>query len=439
MGIRSIQYGFGTAPGLDDVVPTSKEFCYNDGAQVFSANVSHLLAGGERYFALVVVCNRGGLCLNFTSDGIIADFTIPSAGHVVDGKSIHADLNFVTATQSICAAWTNFTDAESGIAAYEVTWGRCSDVSINFFGAFVPVGLNSTYCFPDVEVAVGTAYCSVVRTTNRAGIQVLRKSDGFLVCGPPIPGVVVVGADPFVSSKYQSSTETMTVSWTGFRDAGAPLVSYQIRLFESGTRGERETLIHGPVFTDSSRSWSSNLTLVNGNAYTAEVCVQDILDQHGCSNSSRIIVEVTPPEIGSVFCGPTELLHTRFHSDPTTLQASWTRFRDSESGLVSFQWALGSTAGQSDIMAFQSVGLQTHGVAALTLSHGDTFYISVMATNGVGMSAVASSEQILVHTRRPLFSVFHVRHSRSNTTSQVWSSSADLDVWWEMEEDSLRS
>eukprot|EP00961_Rhodomonas_salina_P231626 3128932-Rhodomonas_salina.1 len=38
MGIRSIQYGFGTQPGLDDVVATSKELCYNDVPQIFSAN-----------------------------------------------------------------------------------------------------------------------------------------------------------------------------------------------------------------------------------------------------------------------------------------------------------------------------------------------------------------------------------------------------------------
>eukprot|EP00961_Rhodomonas_salina_P232164 3136526-Rhodomonas_salina.1 len=210
------------------------------------------------------------------------------------------------------------------------------------------------------------------------------KSDGFLVCGPPIPGFGVGGPDPNFPIKFQSNTETITISWEGFRDAGAPFVSYRIGLFESGRGDEQETLFHGPVITDSFRSWSFNTTLVHGNAYMADICVYDVLDQQACSNSSRIIVDVTPPVVGSVFCGPTELLHTRFLSDPTALQVSWTRFHDSESGLDSFQWALGSTAGHSDIMDFQSVGLKTHGSAVLTLRHGDTFYITVKATNGAG-------------------------------------------------------
>jgi len=81
----------------------------------------------------------------------------------------------------------------------------------------------------------------------------------------------------------------------------------------------------------------------------------------------------------------------------TELHATWTS-SDPESGIVDYQYAIGTTAGGTDVLRWTSVGASTEVTrTGLTLTWGAAYYFSVKAKNGQGAwSSIGSSNGIQV-------------------------------------------
>ncbi|MDM7998888.1 MAG: PKD domain-containing protein [Dehalococcoidia bacterium] len=86
----------------------------------------------------------------------------------------------------------------------------------------------------------------------------------------------------------------------------------------------------------------------------------------------------------------------------TELHAAWT-CSDPESGIVEYQYAIGTTAGGTDVVNWTTVGTQTEVTrGGLTLTWGATYYFSVKARNGQGLwSTTGSSNGIQVADPTP--------------------------------------
>ena len=79
-----------------------------------------------------------------------------------------------------------------------------------------------------------------------------------------------------------------------------------------------------------------------------------------------------------------------------TLHASWSSF-DPESGIIGYEYAIGTAIGSTDVVPWTPVGLNTQvSRSGLLLANGVTYYFSVRATNGVGLSTVGYSNGIKV-------------------------------------------
>jgi DNA-binding beta-propeller fold protein YncE len=79
----------------------------------------------------------------------------------------------------------------------------------------------------------------------------------------------------------------------------------------------------------------------------------------------------------------------------TEIHASWSS-ADAESGIVEYLYAVGTAAGGNDIVDWTSAGSATEKtITGLSLTPGQTYYISVKAVNGQGLtSEVGSSDGI---------------------------------------------
>jgi hypothetical protein len=80
----------------------------------------------------------------------------------------------------------------------------------------------------------------------------------------------------------------------------------------------------------------------------------------------------------------------------------WAASADLESGIDYYAYGIGSEAGAADIRWWQTVGMNTSTYSAslveLGFAEGDTFYISVYAMNGAGLSSdVAATPPIIFH------------------------------------------
>lgn len=73
-------------------------------------------------------------------------------------------------------------------------------------------------------------------------------------------------------------------------------------------------------------------------------------------------------------------------TSPTDLAANWSASSDPNSGLARYYYALGTTAGDSDVVAWNSNwGYDTVALTALPLQTGQWYYFSVRAENGAGL------------------------------------------------------
>lgn len=86
-----------------------------------------------------------------------------------------------------------------------------------------------------------------------------------------------------------------------------------------------------------------------------------------------------------------------YQEDTTKLSASWVS-SDPESGIVEYQYAVGSAPGLADVAGWVSVGINTSGTRyGLSLQPGQTYYINVKAKNNAGVwSAIGSSDGITI-------------------------------------------
>jgi len=86
----------------------------------------------------------------------------------------------------------------------------------------------------------------------------------------------------------------------------------------------------------------------------------------------------------------------------TQLHATWTS-SDPESGIAEYQYAIGTSAGGTDVVDWTSAGTATSVTrTGLTLDVGTTYYFSVKAKNGEGLwSEAGTSNGILAEEETP--------------------------------------
>ena len=70
---------------------------------------------------------------------------------------------------------------------------------------------------------------------------------------------------------------------------------------------------------------------------------------------------------------------------------------DTESGVVDYQWGIGTSPNTTDIQPLVSVGVETSGInrdLLGVLKHNETYYVTVVAKNGAGLSASLTSDGV---------------------------------------------
>lgn len=118
------------------------------------------------------------------------------------------------------------------------------------------------------------------------------------------------------------------------------------------------------------------------------------------TSSNGILIDITPP-VQSV---PIHLYDVEFsltqsssyQGNNHTISATW-GFQDLESGIVSYSWSIGTKPYGQEIQEYVSVGMQTHATNSSLqglLLHNETYYVTVKAVNGAGLSSVVTSSGI---------------------------------------------
>ena len=115
------------------------------------------------------------------------------------------------------------------------------------------------------------------------------------------------------------------------------------------------------------------------------------------ASSNGITVDTTPPVLTSPILHYDVAYSTSeavvYQGSNSTILVTW-GFSDPESGVVSYQWAVGSVPYGQDLQPYTSVGTATRGMNGSflgLLKNNVTYYATVRAYNGAGLSWTATS------------------------------------------------
>ena len=128
--------------------------------------------------------------------------------------------------------------------------------------------------------------------------------------------------------------------------------------------------------------------------------------------------------------------HNRFRCTEELLSANWDEFEDPESQLEQYDWCVGTSKAQCDVLPLRSVGMKPKGAAIVRrLPSGTRLFASVYAINGAGLKTRLVSEQCEVISVSPkLVEVIDIPSlNGSNLTDIDWKPIAQsLSLKWEV-------
>jgi hypothetical protein len=235
------------------------------------------------------------------------------------------------------------------------------------------------------DLTSGTTYHYKVKSRDTDGSGLWAESEDYTFTTLDITAPVISQ----VSATGITQTSA-TITWTT-DEAATSQVEYGL----SDQYGSATTLDATTV-----TSHSVNLTgLTAGTTYHYRVKSQDASTNEAISADYTFTtssIPVTPPDTTP----PTTPVVTDdgvITTDLNQLHATWTS-SDPESGIAEYQYAIGTSAGGTDVVDWTSAGTDTEVTkTGLDLSVGTTYYFSVKAQNGEGLwSDIGTSDGITV-------------------------------------------
>lgn len=374
-GVAYYDYSIGTAAGLTDVKGWTSAGMTNE---VVATGLT--LTDGKVYFINIrAVSNVAKEGYVGSSDGITIDATAPTTPTVTDGGA------FAASTTELSASWSS-ADAQSGIANYEYAVGTTAGA--NDVRDWTSAGTLTMLTIGSLSLVDGGTYYISVRATNGAGAKsVAGTSDGITIdmTAPSQPIVTDDGAYTTIGTqlhaKWSSSDPQSGIAKYECAVGTTPGGTDALAWTSAGTATDYvitvPTLISGKTYYISARA-------ING-AGTASLV----------GTSDGILVDFTPPTT------PVVVDDGQYTTDTSKLHATWTS-QDPETGIVGFEYSVGTTLGGTEFVNWTSVGMDTSITrTGLTLTSGTTYYVNVRATNGVGLKSIGSSDGLTIDTTAP--------------------------------------
>ena len=342
------------------------------------------------------------------------------------------DLSYVASLDSLSARWSGFDDVPSGIALYRWAIGT-SPGGTDLFNYRVVSGATSK-SIEGLSLQNGQKYFVSVKAVDRAGNSVVATSNGVVVdVTPPKLGTIVIDAfnTPDASGTFYvvRSLESLRVSWSGYEDAESGISTYAVGLGSGGCSTDDLLPLHD---VGRRKAWTLDEDIPPQS--TARVLLRSWNNAgfYTDSCSAPIRIDDTAPTAGVVYDvghGPRTGEDADYQSSCVQIAAAWDSFSDAESGIVRYEWAVGSGRRPSQqVMAFVDVGLSTDASCVtggcLQLEDGVTYFVTVRAFNGVDLFVEVLSNGVMVDRVPP-------------TAGSVWDGSMPGDVSYQASLDVL--
>ena len=396
--VASFAWAIGTTPHASDVMNVTNV------GPLTSASTEVALMDGTTYYVTVYATNLAGLVSSSSSAGVTVDSSAPLAPSQVN---VHLDDDealpgWLGSTYRIDVSWADAVEPHSDVT---YRWALGTTHHGQQVLPWTPVGAATSDFAIGLSLVPGMPYYVSVEVTNDMGLQSVALSSLIRVDPyAPAPGTVADGLSTVSPRRSQREDWKLDCAWAAFIDPQSGIDSYRVGW--GTTRGTADFVSFIPVGANVSTYTQAGVSLQQGTMYYCTVLAYDMAGNMVSASSQGVMIDTTPVVQGSVFDIDPELpggsgaVDIDSTSNPSTLKISWPGWHDHESGVTRVEWALGTTAGDTDISGHWT-HVRSHTTTATftspePLASGTMIYATVRMWNGVGMTTEASSDGIVV-------------------------------------------
>ncbi len=203
---------------------------------------------------------------------------------------------------------------------------------------------------------------------------------------------------------FSSSPSALSTAWDG---VFSTQLSGNRSIFEVGVGtvpGSDNVYPLTPVGEGEVEADLPGLTLVEGVAYYSTVRATNPLGVSTTSVSDGVVVDSTPPDVGTVLGGRgTGYRSAMAQGDTSEFLMRWFGFQDAQSSIHHYEAAVTNTTAPPSPTQYADVGIGLQAnLSSLSLVPGETYYGHVVAVNRAGLrSPDAVSGGVAVQEQRP--------------------------------------
>ena len=392
-GLIRVFVGFGTQPGVVDVVDYQRVLPYQTSYTVKNLTLSQ----GYRYFASVKCTNRVGLQNSLSSNGVTIDSTPPLLKYLNDGISAYKDVDYISISSNVTSNW-KFIDPESHVARYAISIHHVSDSKRVVGSSEIPG--NKRSAFMEIELKHGEKYAFTVTAQNGAGLNTTGVSDGFLVDGTAPVCINVYSATFDGSETHFIGQTTKLVVHFDCGDNETGINEYHFAIKDLNTS---QYIL--PFHKIRSISAVSSLAVVdgagkrilklqNGGHYQIGLRATNNVNLAREYWTQGITVDTTPPVFSKVVAS--------FKVHTESIEITW-QLSDRESGVESLSWSLNTSPDVENSRNFAEISHNSSKLVISGISYqlGQTYYIYLKAANRAGRSSSFVSNGVVVDRTPP--------------------------------------
>jgi hypothetical protein len=204
----------------------------------------------------------------------------------------------------------------------------------------------------------------------------------------PSTGVLNAYQNNILISTYTDSAPLKTGSYISLRTGNASVMLDDIKVWK--TRNSSAVVSVGTSANDDIRYQNPDPATSSARIKSL---VTDSAGNFSVAGSQDINIDWTDPLCVSVNDGTGSDIDTA--TALTSLSANWSVSTDTNSGIAKYWYAIGTTPGATDLVGWTDNSLNTSVTSSgFSLTEGQTYYFSVKAENGAGLTSTCSSDGV---------------------------------------------